>query len=382
MNVLKFNSVLKARNARPLFSSSRSQSVTSTPVLLVYFYIRLLLFRIRRWVTQDRPKKWFESFFYLYFVYANPWSVSTSKLVFPSVRKLLSEYNINEKDLPKELATGPRGALLKGDLLKFIKTKGLKPSPATPKPVEKSTPKTKASVSKPIDSEETPFTDIDTGNMRRVIAERLTESKQKVPHAYISQDIQIDKLVALRKKLVNGGVKVSINDFIIRASALTLRSVPEANCTWNTKDNEVNILENVDISVAVAIEGGLITPVIRDANTKGIVDISVEMKELATKAKEKKLLPHEYQGGSFSISNLGMFGISNFIAVINPPQSMILAVGGTIGKVNLVEGEGLVSTSHMNVTLSYDSRAVDPYIAGQWLSKFKSILENPATLMV
>lgn len=308
---------------------------------------------------------------------------STSKLMFPSVRRLFDLYNIKESDMPS--GSGPRGILLKGDVLKFINSKGLKPVDKTIHvesiEVAKAS-KTKRTASSTTASTPSEFTDIDTGNMRKVIAARLTESKQNVPHEYITQSIRVDKVVSLRKKLIDSGTKVSVNDFIILASALSLKAVPEANVTWNSKTASIDILDNIDVSVAVAIEGGLITPIIKDTPSKGLTQISNEMKELAKKAKEKTLLPHEFQGGTFSISNLGMFGINNFIAVINPPQSMILAIGGILEKTVVDENRQLKNVSEMNVSLSYDSRAIDPLIASQWLSKFKTLLENPVNFFV
>lgn len=296
---------------------------------------------------------------------------STSSIVFPSVRRLLKENSLDFKDLPPKIGTGPKGIILKGDILNFIKTRG---SSSKSQPVKQAPVKSRSVTT-------TKYVDLEVSNMRRVIANRLSESKGKTPHSYVSQDCNVDNLIKYRKMINDTGTKVSLNDMIIQCSAIALSQVPEANIFWNPKTQSVESLNSVDISVAVAIEDGLITPIIKDANTKGLLQISAEMKDLAKRAKEKGLLPHEYQGGSFSISNLGMFGISNFIAVINPPQSMILAIGGTSDKLTLVDDSKLITSKIMNVTLSFDSRAISPEVAGKWLSTFKSIVENPLTLL-
>lgn len=296
---------------------------------------------------------------------------STSSIVFPSVRRLLHENNLDFKDLPQKIGTGPKGIILKGDILNFLKTRGTS-----------KTQSVKQTASKPqgVSTQTNNYVDLEVTNMRRVIATRLSESKGTIPHSYVSQDCNVDNLIKLRKMINDTGTKVSLNDMIIQCSAIALSQVPEANVFWNSKTQSIESLNSIDISVAVAIEDGLITPIIKNANTKGLVQISSEMKDLAKRAKEKGLLPHEYQGGSFSISNLGMFGISNFIAVINPPQSMILAIGGTSDKINFVDNK-LITSKIMNVTLSFDSRAISPEVAGKWLSSFKSIVENPLTLL-
>jgi pyruvate dehydrogenase E2 component (dihydrolipoamide acetyltransferase) len=220
--------------------------------------------------------------------------------------------------------------------------------------------------------------------MRKIIAARLTEAKQTIPHFYLRRDIKIDALMAFRAQ-ANGqlevrGIKLSVNDFIIKACAMALQSIPAANAVW--AGDRLLQLSASDIAVAVAIEGGLVTPVLKDADQKSLSALSAEMKDLVVRAKGKKLAPNEYQGGSFSISNLGMFDIDNFDAVINPPQSAILAVGA--GKKKPVVGpEGnLTVATIMSVTMSVDHRAVDGVLGAQLLDAIVKNLENPISLVV
>ena len=228
-------------------------------------------------------------------------------------------------------------------------------------------------------------TEIPHTNMRKVIARRLTEAKQQIPHFYLSLDCEVDKLLAMRKELNEKaanedlGYKISVNDFVIRAAALALRKVPDANVSWT---DEVLLKHNVvDVSIAVSIEGGLITPIIRNTDQKGLATISKEMKELAGRAREGKLLPEEYQGGTFSISNLGMFGIREFAAVINPPQGAILAVGRSEERPVVRDGALAVATI-MTVTLSVDHRAVDGALGAQYLAAFRGLIEDPLTMLL
>ena len=217
--------------------------------------------------------------------------------------------------------------------------------------------------------------------MRKVIARRLTESKQTAPHFYMVADCEIDTLLETRsqlnEKIENG--KISVNDLIIRASALALKLVPMANASWTEK--ETRVYKNVDISVAVAIDGGLITPIVKDAGNKGLKAISEEMKDLAERAKSGKLMPEEYQGGTFSISNLGMYGVKEFSAVINPPQGAILAVG--MGeKRPVVKDNALSIATIMTCTLSVDHRVVDGAVGAQFLSAFKKLIEDPLRMLL
>jgi pyruvate dehydrogenase E2 component (dihydrolipoamide acetyltransferase) len=219
--------------------------------------------------------------------------------------------------------------------------------------------------------------------IRKTIARRLTEAKQTVPHFYLTIDCRIDALLDLRKKynasVEEAGTKASVNDFVIRAAALALRKVPDANVSWS--DEGILAYQDVDVSVAVATPNGLITPIIKQADTKGLRQIAGEMRDLATRARDGKLKPQEYQGGTFSISNLGMFGIREFAAVINPPQSCILAVGNGEPRAIVVDGELKVATV-MTCTLSVDHRAVDGALGAQYLQAFKALLEAPYSLLL
>lgn len=219
--------------------------------------------------------------------------------------------------------------------------------------------------------------------MRKVIAKRLSESKQTVPHFYLTVDCQLDSMLAARQRIndaANGDYKVSINDFIIKAVAMALKAFPAANVAWS--DDAMLQYKTSDISVAVATpDGGLITPIVRAAETKGLKEISTEVKELAGRAKEGKLQPNEYQGGSFSISNLGMYGIEEFTAIINPPQACIMAVGAGIRK-PYADGDEVKIGTFMRCTLSVDHRAVDGAIGAGFLAVFKRYIENPVEMIV
>jgi pyruvate dehydrogenase E2 component (dihydrolipoamide acetyltransferase) len=227
------------------------------------------------------------------------------------------------------------------------------------------------------------FTEIPLDGMRKTIAARLTEAKQTIPHFYLRRDIKIDNLLSFRgqlnKQLEARGVKLSVNDFIIKACALALQTVPAANAVW--AGERVLQLTPSDVAVAVAIEGGLFTPVLKDADQKSLSTLSAEMKDLATRARSKKLAPHEYQGGSFAISNLGMFGIDNFDAVINPPHGAILAVGAGVKK-PVIDAEGQVSVATvMSVTLSVDHRVIDGALGAELLKAIIDNLENPIGML-
>ena len=238
------------------------------------------------------------------------------------------------------------------------------------------------------------YTDTKPSQVRKVIATRLTESKAGIPHQYALMDCKIDAMMALRAQLKSAGITVSVNDMIIKAAARALRDVPEANCFYDSKSDSVKQHPNgnVDISVAVSTDGGLITPIVKNADTLGLLSISEKVKELAGRARLNKLKPEEFIGGSFTVSNLGMFGIDYFSAVINPPQACILAVGKGEKKVvlpsiksfdDIKPGAPVPPTSTatiMTVQLSSDARVVDPAIAGQFLQVFKTYIENPTYL--
>jgi pyruvate dehydrogenase E2 component (dihydrolipoamide acetyltransferase) len=211
--------------------------------------------------------------------------------------------------------------------------------------------------------------------MRRAIARRLKESKATIPHFYLGADCQMDNLLALRREWNASGERtISLNDLIVKAAACALQEVPDMNVSWT--ENALHRYRHADISVAVATDGGLITPVIRAAETKRVVQISAEIAALAERARRGTLLPEDYQGGSFTVSNLGMYGVSRFSAIINPPQAAILAVGLTEQR-PIVEKGALAIASMMAVTLSVDHRAADGALAGKWLAAFKRTIEDP-----
>lgn len=219
-------------------------------------------------------------------------------------------------------------------------------------------------------------------SMRRAIARRLSESKRTIPHFYLSSDLELDALLALRATLnerLAGEGKLSVNDFIVKAAALALRQVPDANAIWT--DDAVLRLEDVDVSVAVATDGGLITPVVRHADAKGLATLSREVKDLAARARAGSLKPEEYQGGGFTISNLGMYGVGRFAAIINPPQSCILAVGAAERK-PVVRGDAVEIRTMMTATLSVDHRSVDGAVGARFLAALKTIVEEPLRLML
>ena len=240
----------------------------------------------------------------------------------------------------------------------------------------------KPSVTAPVT--DAPFERVPLDAMRRTIARRLVEAKQTVPHFYLTADVDISRLLTLREE-ANAVLpsKLSINDFVIKAFALALQRVPAANAVWGG-DAEAAILryKHSDVGVAVAIEGGLFTPVIRKAETKSLSTISAEMKDLAARARERKLLPHEYQGGAASVSNLGMYGVREFAAIINPPQSTMLAVGAGQRRPVEAPNGSIAFTTLMTVTLSCDHRVVDGALGAQLLAAFKAVMENPITLFV
>jgi pyruvate dehydrogenase E2 component (dihydrolipoamide acetyltransferase) len=226
------------------------------------------------------------------------------------------------------------------------------------------------------------FTTVKMTTMRKVIAERMTAAKREVPHFYLTMDCVIDELMQVRTELNKRAEpdKISVNDFVVRACALALREVPAANVSW-VGDGTMRQYDVVDISVAVAIEGGLITPIVRNADAKGLLQIAREMKDLAGRARAGKLKPEEYQGGTFSVSNLGMFGVKQFEAVINPPQACILAVGA--GEQRPIVRDGLiVPATVMSLTLSVDHRVCDGAIGANLLAAVKRLIEYPPAMLL
>ncbi len=292
----------------------------------------------------------------------------------PLARRMAEQAGL---DLSGVKGSGPNGRIVKADVEAALAGGVAPAASAAPAPAASPAPKATASA----EGFEPDFDFEPASGMRKVIAQRLTESKQTVPHFYLTVDCQIDNLLALRKDLNSRSdeYKLSVNDLIIKASGVALRKVPAANASW-TGDG-VKLYRSADISVAVAIEGGLITPVIRNAAGKGLETISNEMKELAAKARDGKLQPEEYQGGTFSISNLGMFGVKQFDAVINPPQGAILAVGA--GEQRPVVNDGALGIATvMSVTLSVDHRAVDGAVGAEFLAAFKKLIEDPMTMLL
>ncbi|MDF2578013.1 MAG: pdhC [Chlamydiales bacterium] len=291
-----------------------------------------------------------------------PTEVTTQRLLTsPLAKRLAREKGL---DLASVKGSGPNGRIMSRDLdkaqpdglLKF----GSKRTPST-------VPGT--------------YTEQSLTPMRKAIGKRLQESKSFIPHFYVSQTIDAEPLNTARNQLKNFDVKVTVNDFITRATALALVQHPEVNSGFNTTTNTLIKFETIDISIAVSIDGGLITPIIRHADYKNLGQLSAEVKLLAKKAKEGKLSPEEYKGGSFTISNLGMYGITNFQAIINPPQAAILAVSG-IQEVPVVKNSQIVPGKVMTLTLSADHRVIDGAKAAEFLNTIKKYLENPASLLI
>ena len=226
------------------------------------------------------------------------------------------------------------------------------------------------------------YKEIPNNNVRKVVARRLSESKQEIPHFYLTVECVLDELLSARKAIndkADGEYKLSVNDFIIKAAAMALKAYPAANVSWN--DDAIHQFLKADISVAVSTPNGLITPIVRNAEDKGLKDISTEMKDLAGRARENKLKPEEFQGGSFSISNLGMFGVKEFAAIVNPPQGCILAIGAGEQRPVVVNGQIEIKTV-MNCTLSVDHRSVDGAVGAEYLQYFKQFIENPVSMLV
>lgn len=229
------------------------------------------------------------------------------------------------------------------------------------------------------------YSDADMSNVRKIIAKRLQASKHEIPHYYLTVEVSMDQVMGLRKQINTAyekeGIKLSVNDFIIKATALASKRVPECNSAW--MDTFIREYHTCDVSVAVDTGSGLITPIVTGADTKGLAEISETVKELAGRAKLGKLQPHEFQGGTITVSNLGMFGISHFTAIINPPQSCIVAVGGTVQKlVPADNAAGFVKSNVMKVTMSCDHRVVDGAVGAQWLKHFKKFIETPTSMLL
>ncbi|WP_343079339.1 pyruvate dehydrogenase complex dihydrolipoamide acetyltransferase [Ostreiculturibacter nitratireducens] len=298
----------------------------------------------------------------------------------PLARRIAAEKGL---DLASLKGSGPHGRIVKADVEAATAppkpaapaAAAAAPAPAAPAPVSAS------AVAKLYEGRE--YEEVTLDGMRKTIAARLTEAKQTIPHFYLRREVRLDALLAFRSelnaKLEARGVKLSVNDFIIKACALALQAVPDANAVW--AGDRILKLKPSDVAVAVAIDGGLFTPVLKDAEKKSLSALSAEMKDLAARARSRKLAPHEYQGGSFAISNLGMFGIENFDAVINPPHGGILAVGAGLRK-PIVNDEGEIEVATMmSMTLSVDHRVIDGALGADLLKAIVDNLENPIAML-
>ena len=297
----------------------------------------------------------------------------------PLARRIAADKGL---DLASVTGSGPHGRIVKADV-ENLQAGAAKPAAAQTEPPAAPAPSGPGTDQVLAMYQDREFEEVTLNGMRKTIAARLSKAKATIPHFYLRRDIDLDALLKFRGQLNNDleprGIKLSVNDFIIKACALALQEVPDANAVW--AGDRLLKLKPSDVAVAVAIEGGLFTPVLRDAHQKTLSMLSAEMKDLATRAKDKKLAPHEYQGGSFAISNLGMFGIDNFDAVINPPHGSILAVGAGAKK-PVVDAEGnIVAATVMSVTLSVDHRVIDGALGAEFLSAIKRNLEAPITML-
>ncbi len=302
----------------------------------------------------------------------------------PLARRIAADKGL---DLSQISGSGPHGRIVKADVEGLTQTAdaatpaAVHSPTAPPQPTALPAGPAADAIVKMYEGRE--YEEIKLDGMRKTIATRLTEAKQTVPHFYLRRDIHLDALLAFRsqlnKQLEPRGVKLSVNDFIIKACALALQKVPAANAVW--ADDRVLQMKPSDVAVAVAIEGGLFTPVLQDADVKSLSALSAEMKDLAARARDRKLAPHEYQGGSFAISNLGMFGIDNFDAVINPPHGAILAVGAGVKKPVVDESGEIAVATVMSVTMSVDHRVIDGALGAELLAAIKENLEAPMVML-
>jgi len=291
----------------------------------------------------------------------------------PLARRIASQRGIDLKNLK---GSGPHGRIVRADV------EGAKPGAAA-LPTAGVAMAPMQGVDARAFYEEGSYEEVPLDGMRKTIARRLTQSMQEIPHFYLTVDCRLDELLRVRKELnselADSGLKLSVNDFLIRAAALALKKVPEANVSF--AGDALLKHKHADIGIAVALDGGLITPILRAAETKGLAQIAAEAKELAARARDRKLKPSEFEGGSFSISNLGMFGIKHFTAVINPPQAAILAVGAGEERTVVMDGKIEVATV-MTVTLSCDHRAIDGALGARFLDAFKGFVEFPARMLL
>ena len=297
-------------------------------------------------------------------------------LASPLARRLAAERGL---DLATLTGSGPHGRIIRAD----VEAAATAPGPAKvaiPSPVPTHAPAASlAQLGYPEDS----YTLVPLDGMRRTVARRLTESARDIPHFPLTIDVEIDALLAARSRINSllepRGIKVSVNDMVIKATALALKQVPEANASFTPEG--IALHRHADISMAVAVDGGLITPIIRKAEQKGLAEIALEAKDLAERARNRKLKPEEFQGGTFSISNLGMFGIRQFGSIINPPQGAILSVGAGEARAVVRDGQVIIRTL-MTVTLTCDHRVIDGAIGARWLAAFRALIEEPVTMIV
>lgn len=313
---------------------------------------------------------------------AAPQKDGTRIFASPLARRIAADKGL---DLATVTGSGPKGRIVKADVMDAQPSAA--PAPQASAPAAAAAPAAMPSspsadmVARAYEGRS--YEEISLNGMRKTIAARLTEAKQTVPHFYLRRDIKLDALMAFRaqlnKQLEGRGVKLSVNDFIIKATALALQAVPSANAVW--AGDRVLQMKTSDVAVAVAIEGGLFTPVLQDAEMKSLSALSTEMKDLAARARDRKLAPHEYQGGSFAISNLGMMGIDNFDAIVNPPHAGILAVGAGVKK-PVVGDDGQVTVATvMSVTMSVDHRVIDGALGAELLKHIVDNLENPMAML-
>jgi len=292
----------------------------------------------------------------------------------PLARRIAKSNNL---ELTNIKGTGPYGRIVKAD----VETNNISylEKPATLSMTSSTTTETIKDIYK-----DRHFKEIALDGMRTVIANRLTEAKQTIPHFYLRRSVSLDKLLMIRAEMNDGladkGIKISVNDFIIKASSLALQDIPKANVVW--AHDRILQMKSSDVAVAVSVEGGLYTPILFDSENKSISSLSSEIKALASKARDKKLSPREYQGGSFAISNLGMMGVENFDAVINPPHGSILAVGAGTKKPIVMEDGNISVATIMSMTLSVDHRAIDGALGAEFLARIAYYLENPVNMLV
>ncbi|TVR96869.1 MAG: pyruvate dehydrogenase complex dihydrolipoamide acetyltransferase [Rhodospirillales bacterium] len=299
----------------------------------------------------------------------------------PLARRLAAEAGL---DLANIAGSGPHGRIVKRDIEKASTEPAARPA-ALPEAAPAAAPAAAEPAKAAIPEPTTPFREVPNTTMRKVIARRLAASKREIPHYYLTIHCCLDAVMELRRELNarapegEGGYKLSVNDFVVRAVALALRRYPAANSSWT--DEAIRLFETVDVAVAVDSPGGLITPVVRNADHKGLAAISNEVKALAAKAREGRLAPEDYQGGGFTVSNLGMYGISEFAAIINPPQSCLLSVGAAEQRPVVRDGALAVATM-MSCTLSADHRSVDGARGAEFLAIFKGLIEEPLTMLL